>query len=67
MADKEFSVDHREISNPQTITKRNVELFKENGCDIHVHEVKEIHDDHKKGVRTYKVKGPKKYFFMGGK
>ncbi len=58
---KELRIKHDELSDPQTITQRNVEEFKKHGLDIHTHEVKELIDDHAKGERIYKVKNTK-YF-----
>ena len=58
---KEIRIKHDEISNPQTITQRNEQAFKEHGLDIHQHEVKELIDDHAKGERIYKIKNTK-YF-----
>lgn len=65
MADKEIRVKHEKIMDNKTITDVNKRLFKERGLDIHTHEVKELIDDHKRGERIMKIKGPKKYFFMG--
>jgi hypothetical protein len=63
---KEMKIPHSEISNPQTITQRNVQEFRKHGLDIHRHEVKELHDDHRAGVRTIKV-DDRKYFSGSGK
>lgn len=66
MAQKEWRVPFDEISDPQTITRRNKRLFKEHGEDIHRLEVDKIEDDHGRRVRIYKVR-PRKYFDMGKK
>lgn len=61
MASKEWTLPFSEISDPQTITQRNVKMFKEHGEDIHKLEVDKITDDHDAKVRVYKVR-PRKYF-----
>ncbi len=65
MANKEIIIPHSEIQNPQTITDVNRRAFKEAGLDIHKHDVREMHDDHTRGVRVMKIKKPTRYFFMG--
>lgn len=64
MAKKELRIPHDQISDSQTITKRNEEIFKEHGMSIHTHEVDGLEDDHKKGVRILKVRNVK-YFDLG--
>ncbi len=61
---KEIQVSHEELSDTQTITEVNTRKFKEQGLDIHKHEVVELIDDHAKGKRIYKIKNTK-YFDMG--
>jgi len=61
---KEITIDHKEISDTQTITDVNIRKFKEHGLDIHQHEVKELVDDHAKGKRILKIKNTR-YFDMG--
>lgn len=63
---KEIVIPFNELSNPQTITDVNIKKFKEQGLDIHTHEVDSLEDDHKKKVRRLKIKNTK-YFFMGGR
>lgn len=58
---KEIRISHAEIDNAQTITQRNIELFKEHGLDIHVNEVVELEDDYKRKERILKIKNTK-YF-----
>ncbi len=65
MATKEIRIPYSQIANPQTITDVNRRAFKEAGLDIHKHDVREIHDDHTRGVRVMKIKKPTKYFFQG--
>lgn len=56
---KEIRIPHREIRDPQTITKRNVRAFTEAGLDIHRHEVESIDDDFSRGERCLKVRDRK--------
>ena len=60
---KDIIIKHSEIEDSQTITQVNEQKFKEAGLDMHLHEVDELTDDHKKGIRRLKVRTPKKYFF----
>jgi len=64
MAKKELRIGFDKISNPQTITRENIRLFKEHGLDTKKNEVDEIVDDHSTGQRIYKVRKVK-YFDMG--
>ncbi len=64
MAKKELRIPFSEIEDPQKITQRNVQAFKENDLDIHRHEVDEIVDDHSTRTRILKVRNIK-YFDMG--
>ncbi len=61
MANKEWVIPHSEISDSQTITKRNIEEFEKHGENIHTLEVDKITDDPDKKVRILKVR-PRKYF-----
>ena len=61
MAKKELRIGFDKISNPQTITRENIRLFKEHGLDTKKNEVDEIVDDHSTGQRIYKVRKVK-YF-----
>lgn len=60
---REILIPHEEISDPQKITQVMVRKFKEQGLNIHVHEVEELEDDFKKAVRKLKIKNTK-YFIM---
>jgi patatin-like phospholipase/acyl hydrolase len=60
---REIVIPHSEISDSQTITQKNIEYFKKNDLDIHRHEVTELIDDKKAGVRILKVKNTK-YFMV---
>jgi len=59
----EIIINHNEIANPQTITDVMERKFQAKGLNIHVNEVTDLQDDHKKGVRKITVKGTK-YFMM---
>lgn len=63
MADKEISVSHDSITNPQTITKVVDKAFKDAGLDMHRHEAKH-EDDFGSRKRVYKIKNVK-FFDMG--
>ena len=60
---KELIIPHSEIKDNQTITGVMERKFKEQGLDLHVNEVEDMQDDHKKGMRRLRVKNTK-YFFM---
>lgn len=62
---REIRIPHKDIEDPDKITKVNARKFKENGLDIHKNEVVSLEDDHEKKERVIKVKNTK-YFFMGG-
>ena len=65
MSIKEIRIPHSQIQNPQTITDVNRAAFKERGLDLKKNDVKELVDDHARGERILKVKGPVTYFFQG--
>lgn len=57
MANKEVTLRHDQIRDPQTITKVVSDAFKEQvGCDIHKNDCVEIADDFSAGKRVYKLK-----------
>lgn len=64
MAKKELRIGFDEIGDSQTITERNVKLFKDAGLDIHKNEVDSLIDDYSTRQRIYKVRNVK-YFDMG--
>ena len=64
MSDKEIRIPFDEIKDPQKITQRNVEAFKERDLDIHRNDVQEIVDDHSTRTRILKVRNVR-YFDMG--
>lgn len=56
MANKELIIDHAEISNSQSITPVMERKFKERNMDIHMHDVVDIQDDFRKGIRKVEVR-----------
>jgi len=58
---REFRADFDKIRDPQTITQENIKMFKEQGLDIHHHEVERLDDDPGIKKRVYRVKNTK-YF-----
>ena len=61
---KEIRIKHSEIKDSQTITPVMEGKFKEQGMDIHRHEVEKLEDDHKSGERVLKIKNTQ-YFTIG--
>lgn len=62
---KEIRIDYKDIQDPQTITDIIKTVFKQNGLDIHRHEVDSLQDDNKKGQRILNVKTPRTFFQVG--
>ena len=60
---REIRIPHQQISNSQTITPEMERIFKEQGLDLHRHEVTQLDDDFKTNERVLKVKTTK-YFVM---
>ena len=67
MAEVEFTVPHSKLQDPQTVTQVNVSEMKKRGFDVHKDEIVKLEDDHDRGVRFYRVRSPRRFFFMGGK
>jgi len=61
---REFRVPHGTISNSQTLTEEMERRFKEQGLDLHRHEVEKLEDDFGTKERILTVKN-RKYFVMG--
>lgn len=61
---RELILDHQEISNPQTITKVMEDRFKDEGLNIHTHEVTKIEDDFRQKRRRVMIKNTK-FFTVG--
>jgi hypothetical protein len=57
----EIKIPMDRIQDSQQITPVMEQTFKDNGVNIHTHEVKNISDDFKRGVRILDVKATK-YF-----
>jgi len=60
MPRKEITIPHKNLRDPQTITRVVSDAFKEHGLDIHRHEADHA-DDHATGRRIYKIKNVKFY------
>ena len=61
---REFRIPHDQIATTQTITPAMERAFKEQGLDLHRHEVEKLEDDFGTKERVLKVK-TRKYFIMG--
>lgn len=59
---KDIVIDHKDISNSQTITPIMERKFKEAGLNMHHHEVTDLHDDFDRGVRKLTVHTPRLFF-----
>ena len=66
-AHKEIRIPHDEIRDPAKVTQVNVRRFKERGLDVHHHEVDDLEDDHDRGERVLKVRGPITFVDLGRK
>ena len=60
---REIRIPHHLIDKVGTITPHMEERFKDEGLDLHVHEVEKMHDDFKRGERVLQVKN-RKYVFL---
>ena len=69
MSVKEIRIEHEKIRDPHKITQVQEKAFRDAGLDMHRDELthEEIIDDHDKGVRVLKVRGRRKFFFIGEK
>jgi hypothetical protein len=57
MANKEVVVSHKDIQDPQKITRVVEDAFKEQaGCDAHKNDCVDLVDDFSTGRRIYKLK-----------
>lgn len=63
MGTKTVRVNFDEIKDPALIRGILEKRLKERNLDLHRNDVKEFHDDHKRGERVMEVETPKKYFF----
>ena len=60
---REIRIPHHLIDRVDTITPHMEERFKDEGLDLHVHEVTDMHDDFKKKERVLQIKN-RKYVFL---
>ena len=60
----EIKIPIEKIQDSQTITPVMEKTFKDNGVNIHTHEVKNVTDDFKRGVRVLDIKATR-YCFIG--
>ena len=60
---REIRIPHHLIDKVNTITPHMEARFKDEGLDLHVHEVEKMHDDFKRGERVLQVKN-RKYVFL---
>ena len=60
---REVRIPHELIQTPESITRHMEERFKDEGLDLHVHEVEKFDDCPKKKERILRVKNTK-YFFQ---
>jgi len=59
---REIRIPHHLIDTVDTITPYMEQRFKDEGLDLHVHEVEQMDDDFKRKERILKVKNTR-YFF----
>jgi len=59
MANKEITVNHNQIRDPQTITKVVSDAFRRQGVNIHKNDCVELVDDFSASKRVYKIKNMK--------
>jgi len=62
---REIRIPHEAIANSQTLTPEMERIFKEQGLDLHRHEVEKLEDDFGTKERVLRVKNTK-YFVQGG-
>ena len=63
---REIRIPHDAIKNSQTLTPEMERIFKEQGLDLHRHEVEKLEDDFGTKERVLRVKNTK-YFIQGGR
>ncbi len=59
---REIRIPHHLIDKVDTITPHMEERFRDEGLNLHVHEVESIEDDWKRKERVLRIKNTK-YFF----
>ena len=60
---REVRIPHDKIMDPTGITHHMEERFKDEGLNLHVHEVEKMEDDFKNKVRILQIKN-RKYVFL---
>ena len=60
---REVKIPFHLIDKVDTITPHMEERFKDEGLDLHVHEVESMDDDHKRKERILRIKNTK-YVFL---
>ena len=61
---REIKLPHAKLKTGHDCTVTTEQAFQGQDLDLHVHEVEQMDDDFKRGVRILKVKNTK-YFFQG--
>ena len=60
---REVRIPHERIQTPESITRHMEERFKDEGLNLHVHEVERFDDDEKRRERVLQIKNTK-YVFL---
>lgn len=60
---REVRIPHELIQTPESITRHMEERFKDEGLDLHVHEVERFDDDEKRKERILHIKNTR-YVFL---
>ena len=60
---REVRIPHELIQTPEAITRHMEERFKDEGLNLHVHEVERFDDDEKRRERVLQIKNTK-YVFL---
>ena len=58
---KDIVLDHKDISDAQTMTSVVEKAFKNEGLDVHKHEVENIDDDFSTGQRRLRIKATQSF------
>lgn len=60
---REVRIPHELIQPPESITRHMEERFKDEGLNLHVHEVERFDDDEKRKERILRIRNTR-YFFQ---
>ena len=60
---REVHIPHELIQTPESITRHMEERFKDEGLNLHVHEVERFDDDEKRKERILRIRNTR-YFFQ---